>query len=224
MAGSKPQGLCTWYDKIQWAQNELRLICQRSSCYTTVNHQSTSAFSPRVSQLTNKVQFHANTHVKPCKSTAEKNIFPVLTTRVIWGGSSKILAEIQQKAPSNGRAWTMKVISAPIWKMILTLGCPRTTSTASPSYLGPGFKSRGGTAGSGLLKGVFCWVYFWQEVQHLVPYLRVTAISSMKPHHPHSARPQGVLRRQPQLHGDGAREDKRQQRGGGRGRASTDPS
>lgn len=62
------------------------------------------AFSPRVSQLTNKVQFDANTHVKPCKSTAEKNIFPVLTTRVIWGGSSKILAEIQQKAPSNGRA------------------------------------------------------------------------------------------------------------------------
>lgn len=58
----------------------------------------------------------------------------------------------------------------------------------------------GKSARSALPKGVFCWVSFGQEVQHLVPHLRPAAISPMKPHHHNSAKPQGVLQTQPQLH------------------------
>ena len=34
MAGSKPQGLCMWYDKIPWAQSEPRRICWRPAAAT----------------------------------------------------------------------------------------------------------------------------------------------------------------------------------------------
>lgn len=171
-----------------------------------------------MSQLKKKVQFDANTHVKPCQINCREKHFSGTNNTSHLGRKLKDTCWDTAKGPI-------------IWQRINSEGRQRThlepdTHSRLPTHheyrkpilFGSWLKSRGGTARSGLLKGVFCWVYFWQEVQHLVPYLRVTATSSMKPHHPHSARPQGVLRRQPQLHGDGAREGKRQQRGGGRGR------
>lgn len=132
-------------------------------------------------QFKKEFRCDANTRVKPCRINCRGKHFASTNNTSHSGASSKIrLVEIERKARSHGRGQTIKINSASVWKLILTYGGPSTTNTASPSWVLAShysFKSRGNSLVSPP-GGRVCWVLLPQEVQHPVPYLRVTATSS----------------------------------------------
>lgn len=118
----------------------------------------------------------------------KKSIFPVLTPRVIHGGKFKDASSGDQQRPGptpETQHWRPPTPQSGSGYSLPAAQAPRVSQAHPVRAPAPccGSKSRERRASQ---RRVLLSL-FWQELQHLVPCLTVTAMSSMKPPHRNSA-------------------------------------